>query len=58
MCKLQANKKEEPIDQVGKALETLPPFLDNFDENNDVTVLCGIHEEKNLTTIIQSLMCA
>ena len=36
----------------------LSPFLDNFDENNDVTVISGIHEEKDLTTIVQSLMCA
>ena len=39
ICGLQANKKEEPVDQVGKPLGTLSPFLDNFDENNDVTVL-------------------
>ena len=31
-----------------KALGALSPFLDNFDENNGVTILSGIHEEKDL----------
>ena len=56
ICGIQANKKKKPSN---KALETLSSILENFDENNDITVLSGIHQipkfEKDLTTIVQSL---
>ena len=56
---LQANKKEEAIDRVGKALGTLSPILENFDEENSISALSGIHHipkfDKDLKTIVQSL---
>ena len=57
ICGIQANKKKPSIN----TLET-SSILENFDENNDITVLSGIHQipkfEKDLITIVQSLMRA
>ena len=59
ICGLQANKKEEAIDRVGKALGTLSPILENFDEENSIPAISGIHHipkfDKDLKTIVQSL---
>ena len=55
ICGLQANKKEEAIDRVGKALGTLSPILENFDEENSIPALSGIHHipkfDKDLKTM-------
>ena len=40
ICGIQANKKKKPSIN---ALET-SSILENFDENNDITVLSGIHQ--------------
>ena len=40
-------RKKNPLSS-GKDPWNVITILDNFDENNDVTVLSGIHEEKDL----------
>ena len=62
ICGLQANKKEEAIDRVGKALGILSPILEIFDEENSIPVISGIHHipkfDKDLKTIVLSVQHA
>lgn len=56
---LRANKVDAAITRIGRALGTISPVLDQFDDQNNVTKLSGAHKapsaEKDRDIIIQHL---
>ena len=59
---LGSNKSEKAITRVGRAIGTLSPVLDNFDEVNQVTISCSGQRkpkaQKDIEVIVNELVKA
>ena len=53
---LGANKTEAAIVRVGRALGTIAPVLDNFDDDNNIVGPSGIHSVANTTKDIEAMV--
>ena len=53
---LGANKTENAISKIGKALGVFAPVLDNFDQENGVAVTSGNHQRQGMENDMKVIM--